>query len=750
MDRKAASQLRSRSRSRGKNKIQGTHDPDYLDAAGVAVNFMTGIPYTQAYRDLARSSWAKLPLYIDPIKVSELLSSLHKNSVTVVISATGSGKSVIIPRLAMKFLQERAGKEATHTKPRLAMTFPKQILAQESAKFASRTWDVTLGAEVGYQFRGSPPTSHSPETRALFMTDGTLFTMSRKDPAFSSFDLVILDEAHERSVQTDLLLARLRASLETRPTFRLIIMSATIDPGIFATYFQSSHVIRVAGQPSFPIDHHWEQTPVTPDGSLVLAVQRATSALNSESIRQPGSSTVLPSDVLVFVPTTKDATKGCRLLHATKTAVTEATLCEGLYRRLPDDQKDTVIHGRPVPPMTHKVVFATPIAESSITLPELGTVVDSGLQLSSVWLAREQATRITRGMTTQAQIAQRVGRVGRTAPGVAYHIYTKKQFAALKPFPDPAILHTDLTEHFLAELCSRGKGLTGVLWDCSGLMTPPHPDQTQAAVNTLRQLGLVGGGSSARVGVEVDCHVTELGRAVQGVCDRFKLSLSNALVMMGGALVGCREDAVILACILDEIKGELSDLWSMAVAASGDPRTPLLAHLDPLSDHVSLVNVYRKVYLGRSSVDKARGALYEPTWDRIHERILRDGPRFAAYQVRLDLAADGYTAVAPPGVSVSFYSPLVRAVAFARRHRHFLFTGRDQRGKASSAGPLQSTSCWARPMLAAPSQLKSCLGGLYDDIVEVGGSMSFSIITWIHSAPPKSRKSVRPGNQGPG
>lgn len=677
---------------------------DYLDAGGVRPNFVSGQPYSDAYRQLAASRWSKLPLYSDPNKVALILASLRDHAVTVVISATGSGKSVIVPRLAMKHLMTRHG-QARHGVPpsRLAMTFPKSILAMQSALYASRTWDVVLGQQVGYQYRGSPSTSHSSDTRALFLTDGTLYTMSRKDPLFSRFDLVIVDEAHERSVQTDLLLERLRAALLVRPELRLVIMSATIDPAIFTRYFADTGVVTVAGQPSFEITHHWEAVAVLSEAFLRLALQRAAQALSSGK-----------GDVLVFVPTTKDATKGCKALRDSDLPVRGITLCEGLYRKLPDPLKEIVIHGRPVAPMTQKLVFATPIAESSMTLPSLGAVVDGGLQLSSTWLAGEQATRVTREMTSKAQIAQRVGRVGRVAPGDAYHLYTRAQYAMLREFPEPAILHTDLTEHFLAELCRPGKGVAGVLEDCARLISPPSSDQTLSALNTLRQLGLVLGDS-----------ITDMGRSAQDLVDMFKKSLSGALLLLGGALVAgsgtVRRDMIALACILEEVKGELSDLWSLS--AVKDPRSPLRLHCDATSDHVSLVRVYREVYLGGR--ERERGALYLAVWDRIHASVTREEPRYMKFTSRTTSSS----ALLPAANSrPAFAVPLVRALAYARRHRQMV---RTKKGEAS-AGPLRSCIATSRPLLAlALTAPASCVGALYDELVEVTGSKAFSVVTWI-------------------
>lgn len=694
---------------------------DYLDSRGVLPNFLTGRPYSSSYRKVAAEVWSQLPVYKDRSKVKEIVQSLKKNSVTIVISATGSGKSVVVPRLAMQYLIS----DAKYDTPRLAMTFPKSVLASQSALFACKTWDVVLGEHVGFQFRGAPPSSHNSDTSALFLTDGTLFTMSRRDPLFSRFNLVIIDEAHERSVQTDFLLERLRQALVTRPTFRLVIMSATIDPLVFVNYFKSlpTAVVTVAGKPSFEITHHWEIRPVAPDVLMAVALQRAFDALDLKkkiskiSKKKAKGQLVVPTDVLVFVPTTKDAIKGCKLLSDSKSPVRSTILCEGLYRKLPDALKDIVILGRPTPPMSRKLIYATPIAESSITLSLLAAVVDSGLQLSSTWLPLEQATRVTREMTSKAQISQRIGRVGRVAPGDAFHLYTENMFMELKDFPEPAISHTDLTEHFLAELCT-GKTVDVVWTDCSHLITPPSPQQTASCVHTLQMLGLVtrGGG------------VSDLGRNIQGMCDMFKTSLSGALLLMGGLLVGCRKDAIVLSSILEEVKGQMTELWAINVL---DPRVPLRAHCDKLSDHVSLIRIYREVYVPSKKV--AVDALFIDMWNRIHTRIMRDSHRYLHFKLRIDAGESMFRSAAPPSAElyVSFSDPMIRAVAFARRHRQLVF--KNTKGvDASSFGPLKSCTCTSRSLLAtSETRPQNCVGGLYDELIEVGGKKSFSGISWI-------------------
>lgn len=700
---------------------------DYLDSKASYLNFVNGRPYSLEYKKIARDRWSKLPVYHDRSKVKEIFDSLVSCNVTIIISATGSGKSVIVPRLAMKYLIDTH--KSSRRVPKLGMTFPKSVLAMESAKYASKTWDVVLGEEVGYQFRGSPPSSHGSKTRALFMTDGTLYTMSRHDHFLEAFDLVIIDEAHERSMQTDLLVARLRTALIKRPAFRVVIMSATIDPILFESYFNetglTSKVVHIAGQPMFDIKHHWELKQVGDKDLMDVAVNRVKHAFVPQD-KQLGSSTTNARDIIVFVATTKEVKTGCQLFHKeTRDGSIQDVSCEGLYRKLKDDLKEVVIHGIPEPPFKRKLIFATPIAESSITLPLLSKVIDSGLQLTSRWLPQEQATEIVRQMTSKAQISQRVGRVGRVAPGEVYHLYTKAQYASLRPFPEPSILQTDLTEHFIAELCIDGSSVRTVSTACNHLLSPPDSAHTASSLRTLRQLGLL-------IPCDTEEVISHLGRIVQEVCTSFQMSLSRAMLMIGGAIVGCKDDALILACILEEIKKEFSELWSSEAFASREYLLIVKEHVDRFSDHVSLIQVYHTIYNGEPDAHE-RSILNLSTWNRIETRIMKYKTKYAMFDIHrhIDVKSKHMSSFLPP--PPSFACDLIRAVAFSLRHHQLIFRSKGVRSKfASSVGPMTSVCCEAVAVLASQStRPSSCRGGIYEDLLVINQTKSFSLITWI-------------------
>jgi len=214
-----------------------------------ASNWLTGRPYSAAYRKAAPGYYA-LPVYRDSASMEAVVRGVREARVTVVESGTGSGKTVVLPKLALKY---GAGKDGV-----VVVTNPKSSIARGNAEYAALTLEAQIGQEVGYAFRGSPAGSLSQKSRLIFMTDGFLSAQSRSDPLFSRYAVVVVDEAHERTVPIDDLLFRLRRAMQARPDLRVLIISATIDTRIFTRYFQdlgglSCRVVSLFGAPRHPV-----------------------------------------------------------------------------------------------------------------------------------------------------------------------------------------------------------------------------------------------------------------------------------------------------------------------------------------------------------------------------------------------------------------------------------------------------------------------------------------------------------------
>jgi hypothetical protein len=523
-------------------------EADVLEARAApgALNWLTGRPLTTQYREMS-AKWSVLPLYQDKPKLLNIVQSIRDKEALVVVSGTGSGKTVIVPKLALKhvvaaetdalintFLGEGdggtvSGRERDGGGGLVAVTNPKSSISLYNAEFAAKTLDVELGKEVGYAYRGSGEDSHDASTRLLFTTDGYLVAHNRNDPSFSKYDVIIVDEAHERTVYIDVLLFMLRRAVQmrrraranasftpgsvippARGELRVIIMSATIDTSLFTGYFEmegvNTSLVEVSGTTNKPVRSVFlpESSPsdvpvsaVRADGAVATQPQQQKS---NDYIKGPGmralraamETTPAGDNILFFVPTSRDADRGCQEVKAAcgKGLLTsspqdcERMQCTPLYAKLSKDRQDEAKSQTVALPFDRRVIFATNIAESSLTLPSLATVIDSGMELESTWVPEARATRMMKVMSTRAQMEQRKGRVGRTRPGTCYHLYTERQMLAQPLYPAPSIVTMDLTDDVLTT--SRDQGDFGkACLDYARFITPPTAPQIASAASVL-------------------------------------------------------------------------------------------------------------------------------------------------------------------------------------------------------------------------------------------------------------------------
>jgi len=579
---------------RGGGDDAGAPFDDYLDAAARHGNWVNGAPYSEAYVNAARW-WRTLPVYATPGTTRELVTHIRDKNVTVVIAGTGSGKTVIVPKLALKVAMEKAGSRLA-----VAVTNPKSTITKGNAETAAQTMDVELGREVGYAFRGAPKdASSAAETRLLFTTDGNLVAQSRRDPLFSRFSAVIIDEAHERTLYIDTLLFMLRRALKKRPDLRVIVISATIDPALFTDYFSREDLAvgltSVAGRTHAVQSVFAEADPK--DGDDYMETHGVPVL---RDIMTKGDK---PGNILVFVPTAKDADAGCKTVEAACKAgklprSCSALLCNTLYSKM-SEERQAVAKEEDVPaPYDRRIVFSTNIAESSITLPSLSYVVDSGLELDNVWLPQRHGSRMAKAYCSQAQMKQREGRVGRSSPGTCFHLYTRARMLAQPEFPAPSIRKLDLQDDLLTMLTVGGDGdgdgrdgsLQKACRDFAAFITPPTATQILSAVSVLvfygmlrlydakkdaakRQLHFVDLelGKAAKEDVRDDVgripelfggRVTTLGRVTHEIGRRTKLGFWNALFAVFGTLFeGETERMMVLAGVLEETGGDLASLW---------------------------------------------------------------------------------------------------------------------------------------------------------------------------------------------
>lgn len=550
---------------------------DILDSEASFLNWLTGQEYSFNYKQLAKV-WSNYPVYQDKSKLSQLIESIISSQVTVLQSGTGSGKTVIAPKVMLRLLYNGGGSG------RIAISNPKKTITQSNAEHAAKTLDVELGEEVGFAYRGASQGSQGHDTRLLFATDGYLVSSHREDPLFSSFNAIIIDEAHERTMQIDTLLYMLREALTKRPDFKVLILSATIDPKEFTHYFEkkdlTTSIVEVSGQANKPITQVFSTVPGTEQNYKELALKYLSQAMGHTA---PGE------DILYFVPTSGDAENGCIDISKACKGKSKMTLpkeceqlkCSPLYSKLSKEKQDDATSLAVQTPYDRRIIVATNLAESSLTLPSLTVVLESGLELQNFWVPENHSYRLKKSYITQAQVRQRMGRVGRVTPGTCYHLYTKEQMDNLPKFPSPSLLKQDITEDVLVMM--RSNTLMGVKREFSQFMTPPSSNQLKVAVALLMTYGLIKKTDGD------DAEITPAGNWLVYLMKRSQLDLWSSLLLMSGIAYDQLDTMIILTCVMEECNSDVTALFFNDKKAK-----EVLQDIDlhPTSGHLSTVRIF--------------------------------------------------------------------------------------------------------------------------------------------------------------
>ncbi|MBK9181152.1 MAG: ATP-dependent RNA helicase HrpA [Acidimicrobiales bacterium] len=353
----------------------------------------------------------------------ELLSAIRDHPVVVVAGETGSGKSTQLPKLCLE-----AGRGV---RGMVGHTQPRRLAARAIATRVAEEIGAELGTTVGYTVRFTDRASEA--TLVKVMTDGILLAETQRDRLLARYDTLILDEAHERSLNVDFLLGYVKQLLPRRPDLKVIITSATIDTERFAEHFGGAPVIEVSGR-TYPVEVRYRPYGIDPgdDRDQTLAICDAVVELAGEG----------PGDVLVFL-------SGEREIHDTAGALRRLDLAGTeilpLYARLPSAEQQRIFQ----PHAGRRVVLATNVAETSLTVPGIRYVVDAGTARVSRYSRRLRVQRLPIEPISQASADQRAGRCGRVAPGICIRLYAEDDLAARPPFTEPEILRTNLASVIL-------------------------------------------------------------------------------------------------------------------------------------------------------------------------------------------------------------------------------------------------------------------------------------------------------------
>jgi len=389
----------------------------------------------------------------------EILAAVRAHPVVVVVSETGSGKTTQLPKMVAEALGMDGG--------RIGCTQPRRLAAASVSKRVAEELQVPLGDYVGYQVRFEDKTSR--ETRIKFMTDGILLAETQGDHDLRQYEALILDEAHERSLNIDFLLGYVRRLLDRRKDLKLVISSATLDAGSFSEFFMidgvPAPVIEAPGR-MFPVAEFF--LPPFEDEDLPQHVARAVDYLGDV---EPNG------DVLIFLPGEREIRECADVLDGRQYRGTEVL---PLFARLGLGDQQRVFN----PGNKRRLILATNVAETSLTIPRIACVIDSGVARVSRWSPGKGVQRLQIEPVSQASARQRKGRCGRVRDGVCVRLYEECELAERPEFTDPEIRRSSL-----AGVILRMKALGLPEIDEFPFLDPPAAKAVSEGYRTLREVG---------------------------------------------------------------------------------------------------------------------------------------------------------------------------------------------------------------------------------------------------------------------
>ncbi|TFK35903.1 P-loop containing nucleoside triphosphate hydrolase protein [Crucibulum laeve] len=527
-------------------------------------NPFTKQPHSKQYKTILEAR-KKLPVYA---QMDEFLKIFSEHQVIVMVGETGSGKTTQIPQFV-------AYSDLPHTKGKMvACTQPRRVAAMSVAKRVADEMDVQLGRQVGYSIRFEDMTE--PGTTFLkYMTDGMLLREAMNDPTLERYSTIILDEAHERTLATDILMGLLKNIAKKRTDLKIIVMSATLDALKFQKYFSlrsdvAAPLFKVPGR-THPVEVFYTQEP-EPDYveaaiRTVLMIHRAEDS----------------GDILLFLTGEEEIEDACKkikleaddLLNQDPDSV-GPLVCIPLYSSLPPQQQQRIFDAAPGPrtpdgPPGRKVVVSTNIAETSLTIDGIVYVVDPGFSKQKVYNPRIRVESLLVSPISKASAQQRAGRAGRTRPGKCFRLYTEKDFMnELEEQTHPEILRSNLSNTVL-ELVKLGiKDL--VRFD---YVDAPAPETLMRALELLNYLAAL----------DDDGNLTPLG----AIMAEFPLDPQLAKMLIISPEFKCSNEMLTITAMMS-----VPNVWLRPNNQRREADAAKALLTVPDGDHLTLLNVYNQ------------------------------------------------------------------------------------------------------------------------------------------------------------
>ncbi|RBO82581.1 ATP-dependent helicase HrpA [Marinomonas aquiplantarum] len=367
-------------------------------------------------------------------RADEIINAIQEHQVVIIAGETGSGKTTQLPKMCLQAGRGRAGL--------IGHTQPRRIAARSVAERISDELNVDLGEQVGFQVRFSDESSDN--TLIKLMTDGILLAEIQQDKRLYKYDTIIIDEAHERSLNIDFLLGYLKQVLAVRPDLKVIVTSATIDVERFSQHFDNAPVIEVSGR-TYPVEIRYQpllskaDSDLDEDQSMEQGVLDAVELLIAE---EKTSGYRGAGDILVFLPGEREIRETAEILRRAELRSTEVL---PLYARLTASEQQRIFK----PHSGRRIVLSTNVAETSLTVPGIRYVIDPGLARISRYSVRSKIQQLPIEKISQASANQRAGRCGRVADGICIRLYDEADFASRAEFTDPEIFRTNLASVIL-------------------------------------------------------------------------------------------------------------------------------------------------------------------------------------------------------------------------------------------------------------------------------------------------------------
>lgn len=538
----------------------------------------------------------------------QIAAAIASHQVVIIAGETGSGKTTQLPKICLELGRGVAGL--------IGHTQPRRIAARSVAERIAEEMKVSLGSTVGYQVRFGEKIS--PETCIKLMTDGVMLAEIHNDRLLSRYDTIIIDEAHERSLNIDFLLGYLRQILPKRPDLKVVITSATLETERFSRHFNNAPVLIVEGR-TYPVELRYQFDEKAKEQDEVQAICDAVRELTREG----------PGDILVFLNGEREIRDTLDALEGMKLRDTEVV---PLFARLTLAEQQRVF----APHSGRRIVLATNVAETSLTVPGIRFVIDPGTARISRYSVRAKVQRLPIEPVSQASANQRAGRCGRVMDGICVRLYSEADFAARPAYTDPEILRTNLAAVVL-QMLSLGLGDI----ERFPFIQPPDSRQISDAIKLLEEIHAV---DLARSG-DGRRQLTALGRQLA----RFPLDPRISRIIVEGAKQGALNETLVIAAALT-----IQDVRERPLEAQQAADEAHRRFADPRSDFVALLKLWDYLQQQQDAVTRNQfrslckreflAWLRVREWQDLHAQLaaIADELGYKASQQPLDYAGSGY------------------------------------------------------------------------------------------------------------